>query len=272
MIPVLAATANVLQPHSISSSFLAMAPSQENLHFWLNPRLGHTKDGSDKVSRWEDLSYHTGQEATQSDGPRQPIWYPSGSAQNLTFISHSFIEFDGAGLNGDYLLSSLSSHITGAAHTFAIAFAEIGGSGLGFRGYYCEAQDGLNDFQNSGSFAIMNTGSANTSRIEHNLIIEALPLNEDIAHILIGTFDGAVSKWYLDGVDIPSVEFSSSTDFDIFRVILGARQSNPLNNIDRHAACQLSEVAIYGKALEGEDSMDRIQLYNYFTASISGTL
>ena len=61
---------------------------------WLRADLGVTKDGSDKVSQWDDQSGNA-HHVTQATGSKQPTWLASGSA-----TGEAALEFDGV---DDYL-------------------------------------------------------------------------------------------------------------------------------------------------------------------------
>ncbi|KKN41947.1 hypothetical protein LCGC14_0718140 [marine sediment metagenome] len=258
MIPVLATTTNIVQlTPAPSFSFDGPSPVLQNLHFWLNPRVGHTKDGSDLVSSWEDSSYH-GDDALQGNINKRPKWYVSGSGQNPSFINQSFIEFDGA---DDVLSAVLTKRITGSAHTFGIVYSELLPNDT-FDGLYSEFAGGV-DFQGPAQFVITTTGSFATQRFEHNSIITPLTgMTQGTAHILIGTFSGEVVKLYVDQATPAQAEFSSSTDFNVGTIILAGRAGTP-------GKCQFSEVVVYGKEL---NNSERTDLFNYLVASISGTL
>ena len=145
--------------HSVYESSISNQPIQANLKLWLKAGSGITKDGSDRVSQWDDQGIN-GNDVVQLTGSKQPLFV------DTVLNSEPIVRFDG----GDEM--GFSPAFNANDFSIYVVMSATGGSGIDyFIGDRGDDDDGLlSDYGNdraggasvAGGFVRGNTGFKDT--------------------------------------------------------------------------------------------------------------
>lgn len=238
------------QPYNLPSTITG-------LKLWLDATRGVAKDGSNKVSQWDDQSGE-GNHATQGAGANQPTWLAPASGLN----GNAALSFDGS---ASYMTANgVSSLFSGDDKPFtAIVAARVGSVASGsrmvfeasrsssntpFHGFYQNASSNFNSFRrgDSGSVVTVTGGTPTVG-----------------THIFSVVFTGTECSAWDNAANIINAGSQNTVAMTIDRFYIGCEARPSPASLWNGYICEL---CIYNSAL---GTADRESLEAYMTSKWS---